>query len=256
MESTRLSRTAKPLNALEKEIYGWQMTVDGFGEVGQERLNGASVLVSRCGGLGGVVAYELAAAGVGRLVLAHGGNVKPSDLNRQLLMTRDWIGKPRMESIERRLKDLNPDLEILGVTSNINPENVEDLVGECDLVVDCAPLFEERYLLNEQAMAQGKVMVEAAVFEMDAHITTMMPGETPCLRCLYPEKSSAWTRRFPVFGAVSGTVGSMAALEAIKYLGGFGENLKNRLLNLDLRTMEMRTFRIQRDPKCEICSQL
>lgn len=230
------------------------MTVDGFGEAGQERLKGASVLVSRCGGLGGVVAYELAAAGIGRLILAHGGNVKPSDLNRQLLMTRDWIGKPRMESIQRRLHDLNPDLEIVAVESNVNPDNVEGLVQQADLIVDCAPLFEERYLLNEQVVRQGKPMVECAVFEMEAHLTTIIPGKTPCLRCLYPEKSATWTRRFPVFGAVSGTVGCLAALEVIKYFGNFGELMENRLMNLDFGTMEIRTFRTQKDPACPLCS--
>lgn len=254
MEPTGNNHRSKPLNPLEKEIYGWQMTVDGFGEAGQERLKGASVLVSRCGGLGGVVAYELAAAGIGRLILAHGGQVKPSDLNRQLLMTRDWIGKSRMDSIQRRLHDLNPDMEIVAVDSNIHPENVEGLVRQSDLIVDCAPLFEERYLLNEQAVRQGKPMVECAVFEMEAHLTTMIPGQTPCLKCLYPEKSSTWTRRFPVFGAVSGTVGCLAALEVIKYFGNFGSLMTNRLMNLDFGTMEIRTFRVRKDPACALCS--
>ena len=88
----------------EKAVYEWQIWVPEFGDEGQEKLKGASVLISRVGGLGSVVAYELAAAGVGRLVLAHGGNVKPSDLNRQLLMTHDWLGKPRVESAARRLR--------------------------------------------------------------------------------------------------------------------------------------------------------
>ena len=90
----------------ERAVYEWQIWVPGFGEAGQEALKGASVLVSRCGGLGSVVAYELAAAGVGKLVLAHGGSVKPSDLNRQLLMTHAWLGKPRVESAARRLAEL------------------------------------------------------------------------------------------------------------------------------------------------------
>src|SRR5690554_1834671 len=96
-----------PLTDEERAVYEWQIWVDDFREAGQEALKGASVLISRVGGLGGVVAYELAAAGVGRLVLAHAGNVKPSDLNRQLLMTHDWLGKPRVESAARRLKELN-----------------------------------------------------------------------------------------------------------------------------------------------------
>ena len=102
----------KPLNQEEKDTYAWQTTVPDFGEEGQVKLKNSTVFISRCGGLGSVVAYELAAAGIGKMVLAHGGNVKHSDLNRQLLMTHDWLGKPRIESVERRLKELNPRLEM------------------------------------------------------------------------------------------------------------------------------------------------
>src|SRR5687768_14055030 len=113
----------KPLTGEERAVYEWQMWVDGFGEAGQEALKGASVLISRCGGLGGVVAYELAAAGVGRLVLAHGGNVKPTDLNRQILMTHDWIGKPRVECAARRLRELNPRLVVEAIPENVSGGN-------------------------------------------------------------------------------------------------------------------------------------
>ncbi|MEM9645965.1 MAG: ThiF family adenylyltransferase [Planctomycetota bacterium] len=129
----------------ERATYEWQMWVSGFGEEGQQKLKQSSVMISRVGGVGSVVAYELAAAGVGKLVLAHAGNVKPSDLNRQLLMTHDGIGKPRMESIRRRLLDLNPRMEIVAVEENVTERNAKELVDQCDVVVDCAPLFHERY---------------------------------------------------------------------------------------------------------------
>ena len=244
---------ARELSPLEEEIYGWQIPVTDFGLEGQKRLKGASVLVSRCGGLGGVVAYELAAAGVGRLILAHAGNVKPSDLNRQLLMTRDWIGKPRIESVRRRLLELNPDLEIVAVAENVSSENVSRLVAEADVVVDAAPLFEERYALNEAAVEQGKPMVECAVYELEAHLTTIVPGESPCLRCLYPDQSTTWTRRFPVFGAVSGSLGGLAALEAIKLIAGFGQPLTGRLLTYDLKDFSFRTLRVRRNVDCSTC---
>ncbi|MEC7922291.1 MAG: HesA/MoeB/ThiF family protein, partial [Planctomycetota bacterium] len=152
----------KSLTDEERAVYEWQMWVPEFGEEGQEKLKGASVLISRIGGLGGVVAYELAAAGVGRLVLAHAGDVKPSDLNRQLLMTHDGLGKSRVESAARRLRELNPRLEIEAVAENVNEDNVARLVESVDLVVDCAPLFEERFLMNREAQAQGKPLVECA----------------------------------------------------------------------------------------------
>ncbi len=213
------------------------------------------MLVSRVGGLGSVVAYELAAAGIGTLVLAHAGDVKPSDLNRQLLMTHDWLGKPRIESAARRLQELNPRLNVIAVGENVSEENAAALVGQVDLVVDCAPLFEERFAMNRQAVLQRKPFVECAMYELEANITTMLPGETPCMACLTPAKPSAWTREFPVFGAVSGTVGCMAAMEAIKVLAGFGQPLAGELLAFDLRDMTFSRRRISRNPDCPVCSR-
>ncbi|MEX0717910.1 MAG: HesA/MoeB/ThiF family protein [Planctomycetaceae bacterium] len=243
----------RPLTDEERAIYEWQIWVSDFGESGQETLKGSAVLVSRVGGLGSVVAYQLAAAGVGKLVLAHAGNVKPSDLNRQLLMTHDWLGKPRVESAERRLKELNPRLEIVAAPENVNQNNAARLVRQVDLIVDCAPLFGERFLMNEQAVAQGKPLVECAMYDLEASLTTIVPGCTPCLRCLHPEDPPEWRREFPVFGAVSGTVGCLGAMEAIKLLAGFGEPLLGQMLVCDLRSMAFRKFAIARDPNCPVC---
>ncbi len=238
----------------ERAIYEWQMWVSDFGEEGQLKLRNASVMISRLGGLGGVVAYELAAAGVGKLVLAHGGNLKPSDLNRQLLMTYDWLGKPRIESAVRRLRDLNPRLEIVAVGENVSEANAAELVAQADVVVDCAPLFEERFAMNRQAVAQGKPMVECAMYDLEATITTILPGRTPCLACICPEVPPTWKRQFPVFGAVSGTVGCLGAMEVIKLIADFGEPLTGRMLRLDLRCMKMQTLKLWRDPACSVCS--
>jgi molybdopterin/thiamine biosynthesis adenylyltransferase len=238
----------------ERATYEWQMWVEDFGEAGQEKLKSASVMISRVGGLGSVVAYELAAAGVGKLVLAHGGDVQPSDLNRQLLMTHDWIGKPRIESIERRLLELNPRLEIEAHGENVGPANADALVGAADLVIDCAPLFEERFAMNRACVAQGKPMVEAAMFEMQGQLTTIVPGMTPCLACIYPEIPPLWKRQFPVFGAVSATVGALAAMEAIKQIAGLGDLLTGRLLTYDLRSMDFDIRRLRRAANCSVCS--
>jgi len=241
------------LNEEEKATYEWQMWSPGFGEEGQRKLKAASVMVSRVGGLGSVVAYELAAAGVGRLVLAHGGNVKHSDLNRQLLMTHDWLGKPRIETVRRRLLDLNPRLDLVCVGENVSEDNADELVGQADVVVDAAPLFPERYAMNRAAVAQGKPMVEAAMYDLEATCTTIAPGQTACLRCLYPEDSATWKRQFPVFGAVSGTVACIAAMEAIKLVAGLGQTLAGKLLRIDLRQMRFDTYRTHRDPGCPVC---
>ena len=243
----------KKLTEEEKRVYEWQIWVPGFGEEGQEKLRGATVLVSRVGGLGSVVAYELAAAGIGRLVLVHAGNIKHSDLNRQLLMTHEGLGTSRVESARRRLRDLNPRLEVEAVPENIDASNVERLVAQADVIVDCAPLFSERFLMNREAVQQGKPIVECAMFELEGQITTVLPGKTPCLSCLYPVKPEGWRREFPVFGAVSGAVGCLGAMEVIKVLSGLGEPLAGTLVTFDLREMTFRRVRVSRNPACPVC---
>jgi len=245
----------KPINDEERAIYEWQLWVPEFGEAGQEALKGASVLVSRCGGLGSVVAYELAAAGIGKLVVAHAGNVKPSDLNRQLLMTHDWLGKSRVESAKRRLQELNPRLEVVAIPENINARNAEEIVAQVDLIVDCAPLFVERFQMNRQAIQQDKPLVECAMYDLEGQIMTIVPGRTPCLACLYPDEPPAWRREFPVFGAVSGVVGCLGAMEAIKVIAEFGQPLLGELLTYDLRDMTFRKRTILANPDCSVCDR-
>jgi molybdopterin/thiamine biosynthesis adenylyltransferase len=244
---------SKPLTDAERSVYEWQLWVPGFGEAGQERLKGASVLVSRCGGVGGVVAYQLAAAGVGRLVLAHAGAVRANDLNRQLLMSHDTIGRPRVEQAARRLRELNPFVEVEVVAENVTEANAERLVGRADLVMSCAPLFRERLLLNRAAVAQDKPLVDCAMYELEMQLSTVVPGRTPCLACLYPEEPAAWRREFPVFGAVAGAVACLGAMEAIKVLAGLGEPLLGKMLVADLRDMTFRKVAVTRRADCLVC---
>jgi len=247
--------TMLPLTDDERATYEWQMWSNGVGEVGQRKLKNATVLVSRAGGLGGVCCYELAAAGIGRLIVAHGGNVKPSDLNRQLLMTHDWLGKPRIESIKRRLKELNPRLEVVGIPENIAPSNVEQLVQQADIVVDAAPLFEERFALNDSSIKYGVPMVEAAMYDFEGYVMSINPKKSACLRCITPEAPPKWKRQFPVFGAVSGSVACIAAVEVIKMITGVGQPLFNRLMHLDLKSGRPRVINLVRDQNCSVCSE-
>ena len=245
----------QPLTDEERSVYEWQMWVPDFGEAGQQKLKNASVMISRVGGVGSVVAYELAAAGVGKLVLAHAGNIKPSDLNRQLLMTHGKLGTPRIDSIKERLLELNPRLEIVAFGENVNEDNAAALVDQCDLIVDCAPLFPERFAMNRQAVRQNKPLVECAMYELEAHITTVIPGKSPCLQCIWPENPPTWKRQFPVFGAVSGTVACMGAVEAIKLISGIGDPLQGRLVRMDLRDMQFQTMKVSRRDDCDVCGR-
>lgn len=242
-----------PLTDDERQTYEWQLWVRGFGEEGQRRLKASTALVSRVGGLGGVVAQQLAAAGIGGLVIAHGGNLRPSDLNRQTLMTHDHLGRPRIESAVAKLKAFNPRLAIHAVEENISPANAEALVARADIVFDCAPLFVERYALNRAAVRAGKPMIDAAVFNLEGQVTAFVPGKTGCLACLYPEEPAQWKRQFPIFGAVASTAGSLAAMEGIKLLAGLGTSLAGSLLYFDLGATRFDRLPAPRRPDCPVC---
>ncbi|MBD2519580.1 HesA/MoeB/ThiF family protein [Nostoc sp. FACHB-973] len=234
------------------------MRIEGFGLESQCRLKAATVMISRVGGVGGAVAMNLASAGVGRLVIAHGGRIVPEYLNRWHLVLPSDVDRPCTEVFVERLKAINPDMDVIAIPENINEDNVADLVSKADLVVDGAPLFEERYLMNQEVVRQGKPLVMGAVYSTQCYVTTIMPGETPCLACIYPEKPDYWTniKVFPVIGPVAVTVGSMVAMEAIKVLTGFGHPLKNILWYSDLETNVVQRLRINRQPDCPICGEL
>ncbi|HIE97770.1 MAG: HesA/MoeB/ThiF family protein [Fuerstiella sp.] len=251
-----MTKSLPDLSDAERARYEWQMWTPDVGEQGQRKLKAASVLVSRLGGVGGTVAYYLAAAGIGKLVLAHAGNVKPSDLNRQLLMTTDWLGRPRLKSAERRLLQLNPEVEIHTTAENLSEDNAAALVGQVDIVVDAAPLFHERFAMNRAAVEQRKPLVECAMYDLDAQLTTIIPGETPCLSCIYPDDPPTWKREFPVFGAVSGMIAAMAAVEVIKLITGIGEPIAGKMLWVNLRTMDFRKLPIARRSDCRICGDV
>jgi molybdopterin/thiamine biosynthesis adenylyltransferase len=237
----------------ERAIYEWQLWVEGFGTQGQLRLKNATVLVSRCGGVGGTLAFNLAAAGIGRLILAHAGNLRPDDLNRQLLMSHAGVGQSRIEQAAKRLREFNPHVEIVPVAENITIENVNRLVKQADLIASCAPLFEERLLLNRAAVEQQKPLVDCAMYELEAQLMTVLPGGGPCLACLYSTEPPAWKRQFPVVGAVAGTIASLGAMEVIKVLSGLGQPLIGIMLICDLADMSFRKIQLRRNDACPVC---
>nr|WP_277875293.1 HesA/MoeB/ThiF family protein [Alkalinema sp. FACHB-956] len=237
----------------EIERYRRQIMLSGFGEEAQQKLKQATVLVTGVGGLGGTAALYLAVAGVGKLVLLRGGELRLDDMNRQVLMTDDWVGQPRVFKAQKTLQSINPDIQVDAICDYVTAENVDDLVRSSDLVLDCAHNFVERDLLNAACVRWGKPMVEAAMNDMEAYLTTIVPGLTPCLSCLFPEKPDWDKRGFGVLGAVSGTLACLTALEAIKVITGFGQPLFNQLLTMDLARADFAKHRPYHDPNCPVC---
>ncbi|MBD2180547.1 HesA/MoeB/ThiF family protein [Planktothrix sp. FACHB-1355] len=241
------------LTPTELERYHRQMMLPGFGESAQRKLRQATVLVTGVGGLGGTAALYLAVAGVGRLILVRGGNLRLDDMNRQILMTDDWVGQPRVIKAKETLSSINPDVEIEAIPEYVTAANVDSLVLQADIALDCAHNFEERDLLNAACVRWRKPMVEAAMNGMEAYLTTIIPGETPCLSCLFPEKPEWDKRAFSVLGAVSGTLACLTALEAIKVITGVGETLSSKLLTMDLGTLNFAKRRSYKDSHCPVC---
>jgi molybdopterin/thiamine biosynthesis adenylyltransferase len=245
----------RSLTPTELDRYRRQIMLPGFGDEAQQRLKQSTVLVTGVGGLGGTAALYLAVAGVGRLILLRGGELRRDDMNRQILMTDDWVGQPRVFKAKETLLAINPDIQVDAVCDYVTADNVDELVRSADVTLDCAHNFVERDLLNAASVRWGKPMVEAAMNDMEAYLTTIVPGLTPCLSCIFPEKPDWDKRGFGVLGAVSGTLACLTALEAIKLLTGFGQPLFNQLLTMDLGRAEFAKRRPYHDPNCPVCSE-
>jgi molybdopterin/thiamine biosynthesis adenylyltransferase len=239
------------------ETYARQLSLPGFGEAEQRRLAKSTVLIAGVGGLGGATATYLAAAGVGRLVLFHPGSLEQPDLNRQTLMTPSWLGQPRVDCAEATLRRHYPDVEVVAVPEPITAEQTSPFLVQADVVVDARHNFPERLLLNRLCVQLGVPMVEAAMNGAEGQVSVVRPGETACLACRCGEGDPEWEPLgFPVLGAVAGTVGCLAAMEAIKVVTGWGEPLDDRLLAFDLEHMTFQTLPITRDPACPVCAEI
>lgn len=236
--------------------YSRQIMLPGLGIQGQERLRQARVLVVGLGGLGSPVAMYLAAAGVGRLVLADFDAVDLSNLQRQILHTTDRIGMPKAESALVALSALNPDVELVTVKRSLTPDTLPGLIEDLDLVVDGSDNFATRFAVNAACVAARKPLVSGAAVRMEGQVATFsgLPGG-PCYQCLYPSDvaSDETCAVTGVLAPVVGIIGSIQATEAIKVLTGLGEPLFGRLLLLDAAAMEWRQVRLSADPACPVC---
>jgi molybdopterin/thiamine biosynthesis adenylyltransferase len=199
----------------------------------------------------------LAVAGIGRLVLVHSGPLTLSNMNRQVLMKHDWIGKSRVTQGKRTIEELNPDVVVDIHDRRMTDAALDILLDGADLALSARPNFAERSALNRACVAKGIPMVEAAMNGMEGYLFNSIPGETACLRCMYPVENPEWEELgFPVLGAVSGTLGCLMAIEAIKLLTGYGKPLANELLLFNTMDMDFRKLGTRRDPSCPVCGGL
>jgi molybdopterin/thiamine biosynthesis adenylyltransferase len=251
-EGTVLSQPSA-LSADERARYARQIGPGALSEEGQVRLKRSAVLVSRAGGMGGPAALALVMAGVGRVVVAHGGELISPDLNRQVLGSEAGLGRPRPGQFEEALRAMNRFAAVEVIDHEPDDDEALALARRVDLVISAAPTFEERLRLNEAAVRTGVPLIDAAQWGMTGTLVVVDPGRTACLRCLYPTDPE-FEEMFPVVGAISMAVGALAALEAIKVLSGTGSPLFGRLSLVDGFQGRSSQIVLLRNPDCPCCS--
>jgi molybdopterin/thiamine biosynthesis adenylyltransferase len=240
------------VGGIEQERYARQLKL--LGESGQKALKNATVMVAGIGGLGGTAALYLVAAGIGKLILAHEGIVLPPDLNRQILMDTDHLGMERMSTAIQQLQRLNPNVEIEGHNSKIEYSKSKPWVESADIVIDARYDFPERYELNRLCVETRTPMVEAAMYGFEISLTTIIPGETACLECLYTDIQPKWEPfGFPVLGATSGIAGCLAALEAVKWITTVGTTYAGVMHRFNSLDFSCYSVRISRNLNCSCC---
>lgn len=242
-----------PLTDQDRERYHRHMMISGWDEAGQEKVKAARVFVAGAGGLGSPTSIYLAVAGVGHIAICDFDSPELSNLNRQILHSDARIGVNKAESAKMTLSELNPDIEITPITTRIEADNVDELVGDADIIVDCMDNFPTRFVLNEHAKKKAIPFVHASVWGLEGKLTFIQSPETPCLQCIFPVAPPKEV--FPVLGAVPGMIGCLQAIETLKYLTGVGENLKNKLLVWSGLEMEFSTFPIMKNPNCPVCGK-
>ncbi len=237
--------------------YSRQIMLPGFGIEAQMRLRQARVLIVGLGGLGSPVAMYLAAAGVGRLVLADFDAVDLSNLQRQLLHTTADIGRTKVDSAIATLGALNPDVELIPCAGSLDAGRLAEIAGEVDLIVDASDNFATRFAVNAACFAAGIPLVSGAAIRTEGQVA-VFSGQAggPCYQCLYPRDGSEeeTCTANGVLAPVVGIIGSIQATEAIKLITGLGRSLCGRLLLLDAATMDWRSLRLAADPACPICT--
>jgi len=244
----------KQLTHTELERYRRQMMLPGFSVHHQKRLKNSSALIAGVGGLGGTAALYLAAAGIGRMILAHAGNLTLSNMNRQILM-KNRIGESRVVLAKKSIVEMNPEVEIEIVDERISEANAESLLETVQVALSARPNFEERRALNKVCIEKGIPMVEAAMNGMEGYIFNVIPHITSCIHCVYPEDDPSWKELgFPVLGAVSGMLGCIMAIESIKLMTGYGKPLLSEMLVFDTMDMQFRKVRISRNDQCGVCA--
>ncbi len=245
------------LTSAQRERYRKHLILDIIGEKGQRRLLSSKALIIGVGGLGSPAALYLASCGVGTIGLIDSDDLELSNLHRQVLYSTGDVGKPKVSLAEKRLKEINPDVNIKAIKARVDADNAKGLIRDYDVILDCTDNFEAKYLINDTCVSLNKALAHGGIYGFDGQITFILPGKGPCYRCIFPELPGPGAfrdcRQAGILGSVPAVIGSMQANEALKYLLGIGKNLVGRLLRYDALTGDIRISEYKKNGKCPVC---
>ena len=240
----------------ELQRYNRQIIIPEIGEDGQRKLKQARVFVAGIGGLGSISSYYLTAAGIGNLKIVDKDKVDYSNLNRQIIHWTSDIDEWKSVSGSRKLRNLNPHISLVAVQAEITEQNCAELVGDCSVIVDAMDNMKTRRILNAVSVAKSIPYVYGGVHQLDGLATTLIPGATPCLECVFPDDRAESASAPPgILGPVPGVIACIQAIETVKIILGLGGLLTGRLLCFCGYDMTFREFKIARDPECPVCGK-
>ncbi len=241
------------------ERYSRQIILPDVGGKGQERLLGAKVLIIGAGGLGSPAALYLSSAGVGKIGIVDSDAVELNNLQRQILHSTETVGKPKVESAKEHLNSINPDSEIITYNLRISSKNIMDIIKDYDIVIDGSDNFPTRFLVNDACVLAKKPLSHGGIFRFDGQAITIIPGESACYRCLFPEPPPPGLvpscQEAGILGAVAGVIGTIQANEALKYILGIGNLLTGKLLVFNALDSSFRQVNVPKDPDCYVCGK-
>lgn len=239
------------------ERYSRHIILPEVGGKGQRKLLESKVFVVGAGGLGSPVCLYLAAAGVGTVGLVDSDAVELSNLQRQVLHATSDLGRRKCLSARETMEAINPDVRVVTHDLRLNSANMLDIIRDYDIVVDGSDNFPTRYLVNDACVMSGKPLSHAGILRFEGQVTTIIPGQGPCYRCLYPEPPPPGMvpscQEAGILGATAGVVGTIQAAEVLKLILGIGNPLAGRLLLYNALDMTFREVPVVRQPECPVC---
>ncbi|MRR34626.1 molybdopterin-synthase adenylyltransferase MoeB [bacterium] len=244
--------------AEQSERYARHIILDNVGEAGQERLLAGKVMVIGAGGLGSPIALYLAAAGVGTIGIADSDRVELSNLQRQIAHHTADLGRPKVVSAQEKMTAMNPDVTVIPFETRVEASNIGGIIAGFDFVIDATDNFAAKFLINDACVAAGKTFSHGGILRFDGQTMTVLPGKSPCYRCIFPEppesdEVATACSRAGVMGVLPGVIGTIQATEALKYLLGIGELLTGRLLTYSALALKFREVPIRKKSTCPAC---